>query len=126
MDYAQFVAVHKITMDVSRADANPHMDDSENMDHWRVTLRMDGRRMTTYFSKGIGHHGKAPDAAEVLECLAMDGGTVGVSFEDWCADYGYDTDSRKDHRPYQVCKRQNERLAKFMGGQLDALMQVES
>ena len=64
--------------------------------HWRVTLRAERRRLTIYFSQGpaIEH---APTAEDVLDCLANDaaGYDNARSFEEWCNEYGYDTDSRR-------------------------------
>lgn len=113
-----FIAKHRITADASYADANPNMDDDgTRMDHWRVRLQRPGKRMSVYFSMGLGLGGREPGTADVLDCLASDAASVenARDFEDWCAEYGYDTDSRKAHRTYTVCKRQAERLRKFLG-----------
>ena len=122
---AEFIAEHAITMTAERADANPNMNDKgyalalgrPEMDHWRIVLKCGSRRMSTYFSKGLGHHGAEPTAAEVLDCLASDAAGVANadSFEDWAGDYGYDTDSRSAHKTYTICKRQAERLRKLLG-----------
>lgn len=121
---ADFINAHHITADAQHADSNPNMDGSENMDHWRVTLRRPGRKMTVYFSMGRGHNGKAPKADDVLDCLASDAAGVenAQSFEDWASEYGYDADSRKAHRTYTICKRQAERLRKFVGDEYQALL----
>lgn len=115
----EFIAAQKITANVQPADRNPHMDEDARypMDHWRVVLQRPGKRLTVYLSKGQGHHGKPAEAGEVLDCLAYDASGVenSSSFDDWCREYGYDTDSRKAHRTYMVCKRQSERLRQFLG-----------
>lgn len=125
----EFIASNGLSAAVSPADSNPNMDDNgfapalgkPDMDHWRVIIKMsDGDRpakMTTYFSMGKGHHGKAPELADVLDCLGMDAASVenARDFADWCSEYGYDTDSRKAHRTYTICKRQAERLRKLLG-----------
>jgi hypothetical protein len=122
MDMREFVAANKITAAVEQADDNPNMEQDSKypMDHWRVAMRHKGRRFTVYFSMGLGHHGKEPEVAEVLDCLISDATGVDNArgFEDWCGDYGYDTDSRKAHRTYTVCARQGERLRKFLGADL--------
>jgi hypothetical protein len=112
-----FIASAFITATATPTDRNPNMNDGETMAHWRVTLRRPGNhKMTVYFSMGSGHHGKAPEAADVLDCLASDAAGIenAQSFEDWCGEYGYDTDSRKAFRTFNVCKREAERLRKFL------------
>ncbi len=112
---ARFVRKNGVRISVSYgAPENPEFIES---DGWSVTLKMDGRQMTVPFYKGFGHHGAKPTAEEVLECLAMDAeGIENVfSFEDWCAEYGYDSDSRRAEKIYNACLRQTEELRKFLG-----------
>jgi hypothetical protein len=112
-----FISRNGILMDCERVDSNPAMDDSRDMDHWRCTLTRPGRRLTVIFSMGPGHHGKAPDSDEVLNCLSLDAGGVenARDFEDWCANYGYDTDSRKAYRIYKACMGIAKKLRRFLG-----------
>ena len=110
----------------SYADHNPNMiEGGENMDHWRCAFKMGRRSMTVYFSMGMGHNGKKPTADEVLACLASDARGVDTSFEDWCGDYGYDTDSRKAERTFKACKRSAKKLKQFFAGEYESLLQCE-
>jgi hypothetical protein len=129
----QFVADNGIALKAARTDRNPNM--GADMDHWKVTLTrpeenvivdgalsMTGRklRMTVTFSKGRGHNGAEPTANEVLDCLASDAAGVesAGSFEDWCSEYGYDTDSRKAHKTFKACEHEATRLKNFLGDDL--------
>ena len=113
------ITEHAISATAEPADRNPNMEEDGKypMDHWRVTLRRAGRKMTVYFSMGQAHNGKAPKAAEVLNCLALDSAGIenAGDFDGWCRGYGYDTDSRKAHRTYAACQRQAQRLRQFIG-----------
>lgn len=112
-----FISEHNITISSEWADRNPHMDDSASMDNYKCRLRANGRQMTLYFSKGIAHHGVAPEADEVLDCLASDaaGFENAQGFEDWASEYGYDTDSRKAERIYATVERQAAKLKTLLG-----------
>lgn len=124
----EFVTAHKITMTAERTDSNPHMDNSREMDHWRVTLRRGSKRMSLVFSKGFGHNGAKPTAAEVLDCLASDASSVdGNNFEDWARELGYDEDSRKAQRTYNTIERQLRSLGRLLGPDLypTALYDIE-
>lgn len=116
---AQFIAANKITMKCERTDANPHMDDSARMDHWKCKLRngLSGNRMTITFSMGLGHNGAEPPLYTVLDCLACDAAGIdnAFGFADWADDYGYDTDSRKAERIYKACVKSAEKLRAFCG-----------
>lgn len=113
--FQDFVSEHGITLTAKLTDRNP-ITDFEG-DHWRVTLRrpIPQRQMTLTFSKGYGHRGAEPTAAEVLECLASDASGADQSFKDWAGDYGYDIDSRKAERIYKAVAAQTRKLGRFLG-----------
>lgn len=117
---ADFIGEHSITMTVESADSNPHMENSDNMDHWRCKLvnRSRKTRMTLIFSKGMGHHGAEPRIEEVLDCLASDGSGVENSrgnFSEWCDEYGYDADSRRAERTFNATVKQTDKLRNLLG-----------
>jgi hypothetical protein len=113
----QFVIAHGITMKSTRTNHNPNMQDSANMDHWRVELRKGRKQMTLVFSQGYGHKGMPPNVYGVLDCLASDAGTVQTAsdFEEWCSELGYDPDSRKAEKTYKAVEHQASRLQRFLG-----------
>lgn len=117
---AQFIESNRIVSGSYRVDGNPNMDGGSNMDHWKVTIKRSGHTLTTYFSKGYGHHGAEPTTAEILSCLADDSSTVDNAgdFEDFCNELGYDTDSRKAEKTFKVCEHQAKRLRSFLGDSL--------
>lgn len=70
-----------------------------------------------------------PTLRDVLSCLRSDAQTVehGQTFEEWCEDLGYDTDSRRAHRSYGECIQSRHRLMSMIGiGRWDAFMSDES
>lgn len=108
----------KLTLAYKRVPRNPVMPESENMDHWKVTIiTKDSNKMTLFYSKGYGHNGQAPTVEEVLDCLASDaaGYDNARSFEDWAGEYGYDVDSRKAERVYNTIKEQADKLKALLG-----------
>ena len=124
----QFIDNNGITIKAKSVDRNPHMSDTD-MDHWKCVLARPGKRMTVTFSKGYGHNGAEPTAAEVLDCLASDAAGLDNSrnFEDWCSEYGYNEDSRTAWRTYKTVVHEAVRLRHFLlDGLYDQLLyQVE-
>lgn len=122
----RFINERRITSTVKWADRNPSMPDddwSRAANHYRVTLRMGRKRMTVPFSMGPAHTAE-PSTADVLDCLASDAaGIDGRDFESWCADYGFNPDSRKAERTYNAIKRHAAALQRFLGSaDYDALL----
>ena len=110
-----------ITAEVSwRGQAPDHAGDWGSDASWYdVTLSLDGRSMTVPFGMGAALTDE-PDAADVLNCLASDasGYENAWSFEDWAAEYGYDTDSRSAERTYGAVEGQTLALRAFLGADL--------
>ncbi len=113
-----------VTLTAIRTDSNPHMENSRDMDHWRATLRYQGRRMTLTFSKGFAHKGEPPSVNVVLDCLFSDA-TCGEDFEDFCANCGYDADSRKAEGIWREVNRQTEKFKALLGSDYDSMLAAE-
>jgi hypothetical protein len=116
----KFIRENHIRMTAEWADENPHMaDPMPGASHYKCKLKHGRRSMTVFFSMGSAHTGE-PEPADVLDCLASDasGAENASSFEDWCSEYGYDTDSRKAEKTYRIIERQAEKLKNLLGGEL--------
>lgn len=58
--------------------------------------------------------GVAPDVGEVLGCVARDGEAINQTFEDWCGEFGYDSDSRKAEETYNACIAEGRKLRRIL------------
>ncbi len=74
------------------------------------------------FEHVIAEHGRSvqagrvfkvtpPSACDVLYSLLTDATAFEQTFEDWCSNFGYDTDSRKAEQTYQACVAKGRALA---------------
>jgi len=91
-----------------------------DMDHWECYLEnLGGDKLKLYFSKGRGHHGRAPDVVEVLGSMQSDsqGFENTDGFEDWCSEYGFDPYDDEDEcrAIYSAVSRQALGLSEFLG-----------
>ncbi len=102
------------------------LDDWQRQAHqYRVTLRYKRRRMSLDYFMGSALTSE-PDSASVLSSLLLDASALDESFENWCADYGYDTDSRKAERLYKLCCKQGEKLKQLLGDDYDDFRNAEN
>ena len=132
MSMTEFLKKHGITMTAARTNSNPNFYAKDmwiqSSTHWFCLFSMGDSSFQTFFSQGSGHRGKAPLAKDVMNCLISDSSSVqGRSFEDWASDMGYDTDSRKAERTYDIIVRQSKNLKLFLGKETlsEALHKVE-
>ena len=80
---------------------------------WRVTLRCEGRTMSLdYYGGGACSD---PSIGDIVETLDLDTYAGTVSFEDYCAEYGEDSDSRRAYAMWQACVKQSKRFARLIG-----------
>jgi hypothetical protein len=116
----------RVTQDRVRIDSamidTPEGEDNR-MDWYAVTLRMGRGSLTTR----VGH-GKAvcsdPTAEDVLSMLASAAVDVenADSFEDWCAEFGRNTDSRKVYGQWEEAQERAADLRRFLGDKYDAYL----
>lgn len=52
----------------------------------------------------------APHVAGLIHSVLLDSQAAEMSFASWCADYGYDTDSRKDLATYGACQENSDKF----------------
>lgn len=65
---------------------------------------------------------ETPSARDVLQCVLSDAVEDGITFEEWCAEYGYDDDSRRALAMYEHARRQTPVLEAFLGPTLFAYL----
>lgn len=95
----------------NRVNAGPAMH--HELESLGDVVRARGRSF--YIDKGSRWEAKAPKLADVLQCLASDAGALEETFEDWCSNYGYDSDSRKAEKTYRACVETAQQLVRLFG-----------
>ena len=98
----------RITMTYDQVGVNANAPEWAKQ-QWNITLRNGRKRMTfPYYGGGAASD---PTVSDVVETLTLDGYALSVSFEEWCAEYGYDTDSRSAESTYRACRKLGARFA---------------
>lgn len=129
MTIDEFIATYQLSMRsvrlFARMDGNA-TDWDASASHYQVKVYQEGYgskpALVTQYSMGSAH-AKAPKLRDVLDSLAMDARGISTSFEDWCAEYGYDSDSRKALRTYEAYQENAARLRALLGAtQYNVLM----
>lgn len=85
MTIEEFIKKHNITIKSEQVGDNPNFSDWKDATHWKVTLKRPGKRVTIFFSQGLGFKGLPPELPGVLECLACDLSCDTSSFEVFCS-----------------------------------------
>lgn len=126
---ADFLAKHNIKFSAKLANTKrPSWDNGRKCNHFRVTLSRAGKRIsfdffdsTNNFEKGITEL----DAYSVLTSCSSEF-YCPDSFEEFCGDFGYETDSWNAHNTYKALQKMSKKLQKFFVSKTmrDELLQI--
>lgn len=94
------------------------VDWRRNAHSYVATLHFETRTLETPFYTGTGWT-ETPSAVDILENLTIGADIAGEGFEEWCADFGYDIDSRRAYAQWEHAKRVNGELRAFFAGHPD-------
>lgn len=111
--------MHRVTIATKMTNERPPESFDPGASSWSVTLRFKGRRLTVPFY--TGSLAGEPDAAGVLDCLISDTYAGEQDFDEFCAEYGYDTDSRKAEATWHACRREGHKVRRFLGDDFDTI-----
>ena len=84
---------------------------------YKVTIRNGKKRFSTIFTDSINNTQKgikSPDI-DIIYCIVSDAQCVqwNGSFEDFCSEFGYDTDSRSAERIYRACEKTHDNIQRL-------------
>jgi len=121
-------------------------DDKEKRDVYEITLSRNGKEYKFKFGQSLASsgnmvkrnpHGKTvydhemvrrvggrikPTAYDVLACIQKyDVGT----FDNFCSEFGYNTDSRKAEKTYFAVQKEYDNIRKLFGDVMDELLEIQ-
>ena len=114
----QFLERYGIRFAVAFVDTScpPFCNDSKHIhgQKYRVTLIRKGLHIQFHFwnSWNDAQSNRPPSEYDVLACASSDIHCPS-DFGDFCAEYGYDTDSRRAEQTFKRCRAQSERLQRI-------------
>lgn len=124
--FEQFANTIGLTMVAEWAIENPNIPEWRDANHWKITLSVKGHgSRVIYFSMGFGLGNRKPTIPEVLESVQMSVSIANDPFEIWCADYGYDPDSRKAERTYRACQSLADTLTYLFGDHYQTFLSIQ-
>ena len=94
---------------VSEGVKFPNSEDETLHNQFKISVKVDGmtKKFNFYGSMSDYEAGKKDLTEEGLKdafrCLIDDGNAGDMSFEDFCSEFGYDTDSRKAEKIHKEC-----------------------
>lgn len=102
-------------------------DDKERRDIFRVSFQRGAKRFSLNFGQSLnestGTGDNPPTSYEVLACITK---YEPDSFESFCSEYGYNTDSRKAERVYKSVVKEWNKVNNFFSEQeIEQLQEIQ-
>lgn len=92
--------------------------------NWRDDRSLDGVAARQRWLKDK-RCAKTPAVADVVYCLCSDARAGELDFDDFCSEFGYDSDSRKAERIWQACKDACIKARVLFGADFDDFANAE-
>ena len=100
----------------------PYFDeDKENRDVYEITLKRGDKSYSFKFGQSVAAKNKKPTAYDVLAGITK---RDPETFEDFCANYGYNTDSRTDEKIYIAVVKEWVNINRMFGDVLEQLQEI--
>lgn len=91
---------------------------------YRCTLRYKRRSYAFDFWMGSAHT-EEPTAEGCLDCLLSDAQAGDESFEYFCDEFGYDSDSRKAEKTWKACQQTTKGMKRLLGNDYETFLYAE-
>ena len=102
---------------------NPLNPEWSNANHYSVKLSYGCKTYVTYISQGLAIKTK-PTAYSTL-CILQREVITQDSFEEYCDDYGIDSDSLSEYRMFELRAKQTAALKRFFGSNYDTFLSAQ-
>lgn len=92
---------------------------------FKVSLRYNKKQYTCNYTIGSALTEDYVSVKNVMFSILLDMSYAGMSFNDFCRDFGYNNDSIRDHKIWMQCNRTAKRInAMFTQSELDTMREL--
>lgn len=91
---------------------------------YKVKISYQGRSDFFEFTDSVAnsHEGKEPKKEDVLYCLVQDYTSDTKDFEEFCQEFGYDSDSRKAESIWKAVKKNHQKMHYIFRNDIEKLI----
>lgn len=127
MDYQQqandFATKHNVKLKINRTTYGKHFaEDKESRYIFNCTLTRNRKRYTFNFGQSIAAGNTKPAMYDILTCLTK---YNPETFENFCSEYGYNTDSINAQKTYKAVKREFNGVNRLFSDILEQLQEIQ-
>ena len=118
----EFAANFGVKLSILDEDYRPYFpEDKQSRSVYKCKLTRNGKSYTFDFGQSIACTGEKPKMYSILSCLTK---YDPETFEDFCANFGYDEDSRTAERTYKAVCKEFAAVERLFGDILEELAEI--
>lgn len=119
----QFATKHNVKLKINGTKYGKHFaDDKESRYIFNCTLTRNRKKYTFNFGQSILAGNQEPTIYDILTCLTK---YDPETFENFCMEYGYNTDSIKALNTYKAVKREFNGVNRLFNDILEQLQEIQ-
>lgn len=128
MDYNKkandFAKKHGITLSVvGQPEYKKYFTtDTEKRYVFKMKLKRNGKSYTFNFGQSINGGSNEPTMYDILACIEKNGY---ASFEDFCSELGYDSDSKSAEKIFKSVEKEHAAVQNLFGDILEELLEIQ-
>jgi len=98
-------------------------DDTQSRNIYKIRLKNTKGSYTFKFGQSIANSGVIPTSYDVLACLTK---SDPYTFEYFCSEFGYDSDSRKSEKTYKAVVKEWQNICRlFTESEIEQLQEIQ-
>jgi hypothetical protein len=119
----EFAKKHRVKLKILSVDYGKYFhDDQQARFIFKCRLTRNKKSYTFTFGQSLFDAAIEPDIYDILSCLEKHGYS---SFQDFCDNFGYDTDSISDNKIYKNVMKEYRAVERLFGDIIDELREIQ-
>jgi len=118
-----FATKYGVRLTIGTPVYSTHFDDDTTRRYvFPCKLQRNGKSYSFKFGQSISKDNEQPTMYDILACLEK---YESYSFEDFCANYGYNEDSRKAEKTYKAVCKEYAAVERLFGDIMEELQEIQ-
>ena len=117
-----FAKKYGVKLQILGSEYKPMWGEQTKRTVFKLRLSRNSKSYTFEFGQSIANDSKEPAIYDILSCLVK---SDPETFDNFCADFGYDIDSRKAEETYKAVCKEYKAVERLFGDIMEELQEIQ-
>lgn len=117
-----FAKKYGVKLEILGSEYKTMWGEQQKRSVFKCKLSRNSKSYTFEFGQSIANGSNDPTMYDILTCLTK---YDPETFENFCAEFGYDINSRKDEKTYKAVCKEYEAVERLFGDIMDELQEIQ-